>query len=288
VHVSPVGRLPNTRPELIDNEIVADKEEWGRRFWGVHYRRKDALGAALSDVWIEGFLYRLKEEDTLHVLTPNRDYWQPGVRLFRAPKEGRTDFEIDTSWRTGSRRASTAPADVSDLDVDATTLHAHWGWTFTSKWKWRASIDYDFASGDKNPTDGQFDQYERLFGGRRTDLGNTGIHGPLTPTNLRAPGARLEFAPTPRLDVRIAYKAAWLDSATDTWPDARLRDPTGKSGRFIGHAWDTRARYWLVPGNLRGEIGLSALFHGGYARSAPGSPKQNATLFGYGQVVTTF
>jgi hypothetical protein len=288
VYVSPVGRLPTAFSKLADNEVVSDKEEWGRVFWGLHYRHPKAFEALISDTWIEGFVYRLTERDTASVATPNRDYIQPGFRVFRAPKLGRSDFEIETSLRTGSRRATTAVSDLRDLKVKAWTTHAHWGWTFASDWHWRVSVDYDFASGDKNPRDGRFDRFERLFGTRRADLGNTGIHGPLTPANINAPGARVEFAPSKRLDLRLAYKAAYLDSATDIWTDARLQDPSGRSGSFIGHAWDGRARYWLVPGNLRGEVGLSALLPGRFAETAPNAPKQDQTLFGYGALAVNF
>ena len=288
VYVSPVGRFPTDFPSLADNEIVADKEEWGRVFWGAHYRRPKAIEAWISDTWLEGFVYRLKERDMRDVQTPDRNYWQPGTRLFRAPKDGRADFEIEASHRTGSRRATNAVSDERDLNVSAWTLHAHWGWTFASDWKWRIAVDYDFASGDKNPNDNRFDRYERLFGGRRTDLGNTGIFGPLTPANLVAPGARIEFAPTPRLDFRLSYKAAFLASATDLWTDARLQDPTGASGRFIGHEWDSRMRFWFVRDAVRGEVGASALFPGQFAKTVPNAPGQDQTLFVYGSVVITF
>jgi hypothetical protein len=272
VYVSPVGRLPTALVDLGDNKVVADKEEWGRIFWGAHYRRPKAFEGLVSDTWAEGFVYRLEERDTSDVHTPNRDYWQPGFRILRAPKEGRSDFEIEASYRTGSRRATNASSDTRDLNVDAWTLHAHWGWSFTSDWNWRFSVDYDFASGDKNPNDGRFDRFERLFGGRRTDLGNTGIHGPLTPANLIAPGARIEIAPSSRLDARIAYKSAYLDSATDVWTDARLQDGTGQSGRFIGLTVDTRLRYWLLPNSVRSEVGASIVFPGRFARTAPNAP----------------
>lgn len=288
LYVSPVGRLPTNVAELADNDLVADKEEWGRTFWGVHYRQPKALEAIVPDTWVEGFLYRLKERDTSDLQTPNRDYWQPGARIYRAAKKGRSDFEVEGSWRTGSRRATTSISDITDLDVDAWTVHAHLGWTFDTDWKWRVAVDYDFASGDKNPTDGRFGRYERLFERRRTDLGHTGIYGALTPTNIDAPGARIEFEPTKRMDLRLAYKAAYLASATDIWTDARVQDPTGQSGRFIGHAWDSRMRYWLVPGSLRGEIGAAALLPGRFAKTAPNSPKPDQTLYGYAQILLSY
>ncbi len=65
--------------------------------------------------------------------------------------------------------------------------------------------------------------------------------------NILAPKARLEF--TPYKDVRIdtGYNAYWLQSETDAWNRANLRDRTGKSGNFLGHEWDIRMRHQLNP-----------------------------------------
>jgi hypothetical protein len=286
LHVSPTGRFPTDREGLADNDLSGDEEQWGRRFWGVHYRRADAFG--VSKLWAEAFLYGLDERDTDAVATPNRDYLQPGFRLARAPKVGRFDLDIEGAYRTGTRRRSAAASEVADLDVEASMLYAHVGYTFSHAWRPRLGVEYYFASGDEDPNDDRFDQYERLFGSRRTDLGNTSIHGPLTPANLSAPGLRLEIAPTDRFDARVAYKAASLAQARDRWVIARVQDPSGESGRFIGHAIDARARYWLVPQSLHFEAGASALIKGRFAEDAPNAADTGDTLFGYVQLTQTF
>lgn len=288
LYVSPVGRLPNDRTSLGENRMSGDEEEWGRRFWGIHYRRADALGAAVPGLWAEGFLYGLDERDETDVPTPNRHYLQPGVRLFRAPAAGRLDGDLEVAHRFGTRRQTALATDTRDLDVSASMVHAHLGYTFDRPWRPRLSLDYDYAGGDRNPTDGEYGQFERLFGSRRTDLGNTGVFGPLTPANLSAPGARIEAAPSRRLDVRLAYKAAFLAQARDAWVVARVQDSTGQSGRFIGHTLDSRVRYWLSPDTLRLEIGASALIPGDFAKQAANASGQGTTLFGYAQVVRTF
>ena len=38
------------------------------------------------------------------------------------------------------------------------------------------AFQHYYTSGDDNPNDNRYDQFERLFGGRRTDLNNTSIH----------------------------------------------------------------------------------------------------------------
>ena len=288
LHVSPVGRLPNDRASLGENDLSGDEEEWGRRLWGLHYRRANLLGATIPDVWAEGYLYGLDERDTADVPTPNRHYLQPGFRLFRAPAAGRLDGDLEASYRSGTRRQTALPTDTRDLDVSAFMVHAHLGYTFDHSWRPRVSLDYDYASGDANPDDGDYGQFERLFGSRRTDLGNTGIFGPLTPANLSAPGGRIEASPSDRLDVRLAWKAASLASSRDAWVVARIQDRTGRSGRFIGHTLDARLRYWLAPDTVRLEVGASALLPGRFAREAPNAAGEGTTTFGYVQIVRTF
>ncbi len=284
----PTGRQPADRPSLGDNALSGDEEQWGRRGWGVHYRAADVLGATLPDVWAEAYVYGLHERDTDAVPTPNRDYVQPGFRLYRAPRAGRADFDLEVSARTGSRRAGSAAIDRRDLKVDARLLVVTAGYTFNSAWRPRLALDYYHASGDSDPADDRYEQFERLFGSRRTDLGNTGIHGPLTPANIDAPGGRLEMTPNARSDLRLAYKAAWLAEPRDAWVVAGLRDPAGASGRFIGHSLDFRGRFQIVPDKLLLEVGASALLAGRFAREAPGGPRQGDTRYGYVSLTRSF
>ncbi|WP_202900520.1 alginate export family protein [Parvularcula oceani] len=287
VGLVPVGRFPSNRQEIGDNVPSADEEQWQRRIGGVHYRRANALPVLADDVWLEGFVYALHEDDAADVQTPNRRYVQPGGRLYRAPAAGRWDADVEGAARFGSRRTSSDAENTRDLDVFATMLFAAVGYSWDVLWQPRLAAEWYWASGDDDPADDEFGQYERLFGGRRTDLGNTSLHGPLTPANLNAPGARLEVKPTTATDARIAYSAAFLASETDEWVIADLRDPAGRSGSFIGHALDGRAR-WRPHEGVEIEMGASALFFGEFADRVPGAPEGQRTLFGYAQVSWVF
>lgn len=286
--VVPLDRRPADRASLVDNRAVADREAWRRRFWALHHIRPDVLPGVLQGLQLEAYIYGLHEDDTRAVPTPNRDYLTPGLRVYRAPARERFDFELEAAWRHGSRRATSAPSDLRNLDVRARTVHFHLGWTFADAWRTRVSIDYDYASGDDTPGDERFDQYERLFGARRTDLGNTGIHGPLTPANLDAPGARIEIQPTERSDARLAFKRARLASARDAWVVARVTDPSGESGRSIGHTFDARWRWWIAPDRARLEVGASVLHRGRFAREAPNATREGDPTYAYAQVTVFF
>ncbi|MEO0815705.1 MAG: alginate export family protein [Pseudomonadota bacterium] len=288
IYVVPTARFPNQRPGIDDNDLSGDEEQWERRIWGVHYRRADILPSLASDLWGEVFVYGLEERDSGDFATPDRSYVAPGFRLYRKPAIGQWDIDLEGALRQGTRYATSDPADTQSLSVDASMLHAELGYTFDAPWQPRFALEYYWASGDEDPTDLNFDQHERLFGSRRSDLNNTSIHGPLTPANLNAPGFRIEAKPNGRWDGRFYYHAAFLASETDSWVIARLRDPSGQSGDFIGHVLDSRARYWLVPDSVRLELGASALFFGEFAETVPGGPDGDRTLFGYGMVTVSF
>ncbi len=80
---------------------------------------------------------------------------------------------------------------------------ARLGFRFDLPWEPNLVAQFYWASGDGEPNDDKFDQYERLFGSRRTDLNTTSLHGPLTPENLSAPGLRLEMTPTKKTALRL-------------------------------------------------------------------------------------
>ncbi|MBX3707784.1 MAG: alginate export family protein [Pseudomonadales bacterium] len=287
-YTTPVARRPDHRAELADNAAEADREAWGRRFWGLHYRHAEPLGTRLPRLWTEAFVYGLTESDRAGEPTLERRYVTPGIRVFRVPQAGAWDFELESAWRTGSRRASADPADREDLDVSAWMLFAGLGWTFDVAARVRLALEYSHTTGDRDPDDGNYDQYEYSFGGRRTDLGNTGIFGPLLPANLRAAGLRVEFRPDTRLDGRVIWKRAWLDEARDAWVGAGVRDPAGASGRSIGRLVDGRVRYWVVPGALRAEAGGGVLRGGRFPREAPNAAAAEDSRYGYLQVTVYF
>lgn len=288
IAVVPVERLSKERDDVENNRPVFDEEQFERIIWGLHYRKSDALPEHLTDLWTEAFVYGLYERDALGGETPNRRYITPGLRLYRKAEPGRWNFDIEGALRFGSRRATSDPADTNDLDVFASQLLVRIGYTFDHSWEPNVAFQYYWASGDKDPNDGNYDQYERLFGSRRTDLNNTSLHGPLTPANLNSLGVRFEMSPTERTSCRLTYSAAFLASKTDAFVVGKQRDPSGNSGSFIGHEIDTRLTYDLLPRKLILELGASALLHGEFTKTNPQAPVADNTYFGYSQVTFKF
>lgn len=284
----PVSTEPDDRGALGSLSHSFDKELWQQRFFGLHYRRADLFGVLFPDVWGEVYLYGFRQDDSEAAPTPNRRVTDIGGRLYRAPRAGEPDMDIEASWRFGSRTATSADDDTQPLDVKASLLFASVGYSWFGDSRPRLALEYFLTTGDDDPDDATSGRYERLFSARRRDMGNSGIFGPLNASNhqhIRLVGS---IAPTPRTDYQLLYAATFLASRRDVWITTGLRDTSGASGAFIGHLMEGRVRHWLIRDSLRLEVGASLLVFGKFPKSVPGGPAGSRSLYGFGQLTFQF
>ncbi len=282
--VFPVTRLPSAPADLRRSQTQFDEENAATFFTGTFF----GLELPLSSRG-EIYAYYLHEEDTHHrpIATQNRKLWTPGWRLYRPPKANKVDFEFEMALQTGSSRVSFASR--NSLDHLAYFGHAALGYTFHLPWQPRVLVQYDYASGDSNPRDGQNNRFDTLFGARRFEFGPTGIYGAFARANLNSPGFRVEVKPAQGVDGLFAYRAFWLAERRDAWTGANLQDLSGRSGNFLGHQLELRARWQIVPEFLTLEGGFAHLFKGKFARNAPGAPADSDdSNYFYSQTILSF
>jgi hypothetical protein len=136
------------------------------------------------------------------------------------------------------------------------------GYTFKHPWRPRLSAFCGYASGDRHPTDGTNERFDRHYGFARPWSANDYFIW----ENLIAPKVRLELQPHKLVTLETGYHGYWLASDSDSWSNARRRDLEGQSGDCIGHELDVRLR-WRV--NPRAEIII------GYAHFEPGAFTRN-------------
>lgn len=280
----PVNRKPNTFARLNNNDIEFDEEDLEVRFWGLFY----ASSKLISGHRTELFFFGLDESDSNGRPTRNRELYTPGLRFLRPKASGRIDYLLEAALQFGEVRSSTAASNTRDLDHFAQFVHAELGYTLTHAWQTRINLEFDFASGDDDPSDGSNQRFDTLFGARRFDFGPTGIYGPFARANLITPGIRLNFKPLPEVAVMLGYRGYWLDEQRDAWTTARISDASGNSGRFIAHQLEARFRFDVAPGNYRFEAGVAGLFDGEFMRTAPNSPQQGDAFYAYTQIILKF
>ena len=280
----PIQRRVTERQALLDNRIRIDDESVNVQFWGAHIQTPDWKGRTNRDL----FIFGLHENDSKRLNTANRQLFTGGARFYQSPEAGRFDFEVEGAIQWGESRASRSSSDVTDLDHRAGFLHLEAGYTFESEANTRMAFQFDYASGDRDPTDNENNGYDTLFGARRFDYGPTGTYGTLARSNLISPAYRITFNLAQDVSVMIAHRFNWLASDQDSWSPGRLRDATGESGSYLGHQPEIRIRWEALPGNLRVEGGVVRFFTSTFLEEAPGSPLTGDSTYGYLQTIFTF
>ena len=280
IYVLPLARLPDDAYGVADNRVALDKESLSTILWGgvLSQARRGKGGGLLK----EASFYHLRERDWPGHATRDRDLDTAGLRLYRSPRAGRWDGEIEAMYQWGHESASTL-ANAAILDVSATFFHAHVGYSFARGWRPRLAIEFDRASGDgPGATYGRFDT---LFGMRRGDFAPAGLYNAIGRANIASPALRVEAYPGKSSDLSFTWRPMWLADWHDSFSTTSVRDSSGKSGAFAGHQLDLRLRKWLWPRHLRGEWDGVLLAKGRFLRDAPNAPKDGNT--GYTSLALT-
>lgn len=234
-------------PVIRDIEQL-DEQNGKSLFWGTYFESHHFP-------WFEMDVYYLGLNDKLPANVANRrTYSTFGGRLYKEPKPGEPDYEIETTWQTGTRGVTDHFAYLQHLDL---------GYTFNLPWKPRVVFHYDYASGDRQPGDSQDGSFDTLFGARNFEYTRTGIWGPFSRSNLQSPGWRVIVEPTSGWILEVKHRAWFLAQSKDFFGSSGLRDPTGKSGTSLGQDVQLRAR-WAVSQNMDFDVGYVHWFKGSY------------------------
>lgn len=275
-YVLPVQRLPRDLASQRDNDQQLDEERSQVQFYGVHTTTREALHGMDAEV----YLFGLHEEDGRELNTRNRDLWTFGGRLVKGPAAGEFDHEFEFAYQVGDSRASSSSTDTTDLDHEAWFLHASTGYRWDAEYSPRVELLFDYATGDDDPTDGEWNRFDTLFGARRFEYGPTGIFGAFARSNILTPGVRLFVEPTDDTQLMIANRLHYLASDRDAWTTSGLVDPTGGAGDYLGNLLEFRVR-WDPEPFFRLEFGAAHLFAGSFIDDAPNATTQGDSTYVY-------
>jgi hypothetical protein len=264
---------------LIDDSILENKERFDEeneqiRFWGFNYSQA-LLSTADTG---EFFLYGLNEDDVGEIRTKDRELYTFGFRLYRRPIKDHFDYQVESVYQLGESRAS----NNSNIDLDhwAHFHHGEIGYSFNAPWSPRLIAQYDYASGDEDPNDGDNNRFDTLYGGRRFDFGPTSLFASFARSNIHSPGLRLQLKPCKTVTPMFAIRGYWRATTQDAWTTAGINGDHS----YIGTQMEARVRWDVLPGNLRIESGMAYLFAGDLMDEAG---KVNST-YGYVQGTLKF
>ncbi len=272
-YVQPTIRLPDDKPNLLDNVYRADRESSAVLLWGGLATKANLVGKANA----EFSFYHFEEKDSAGRPTRDRRLDTVGGRFYREPALGHADFEVEVFHQSGEI-SRTLLSSAAKQPVSAQFFHADLGYSFATRWKPRVSARYDVISGDRGGS--HYGRFDTLYGMRGAELAPSGLYNTVGRANLISPGLSLELSPNRKNDVYLRYRPLWLASRTDSFSTSNVRDISGKSGNFAGNQVEVRWRRWLIVDALRFEVNGTYLAKGRFLRDAPNSPRTPDTKYG--------
>ncbi len=222
---------------------------------------------------------------------PAARYSTIGTRIkSNAGELGGWDYDAEAAYEFGDVWVSDRNSQKQSLHAFA--AHAAGGYTFEDAlWKPRAGLEYDYASGDRNPNDSSSQSFQTSFSSNHEKYGFIDL---FAWRNVHDARVQLKIDPTKNLDLELDYHAFWLADTRDFWftsngqSSLRTKTPDGRDVRtigarnFAGHEIDFVAK-WSPREWLKLEAGYSHFFAGSYLQDT--GPSDDAD-FGY--VMTTF
>lgn len=146
-------------------------------------------------------------------------------------------------------------------------------------WRPRVFWQYDYASGDKNPSDGIHGTFDLMYS---TAHDRFGIADQFGWQNIISQRAGVTIEPRHRWTVTIQYLNFWLAQAADglynTAGALIVRDATGKSGSHVSSEADVYTWYELNR-HVNLGVGLGHIFGGEFLAKTASGPSYNYPYF---------
>ncbi|HEU5021649.1 MAG TPA: alginate export family protein [Bryobacteraceae bacterium] len=181
-----------------------------------------------------------------------------GARIAGAKLPGGFDYSIEIVREWGSLGSD-----------NISTWAGHWtaGKTFSATFTPRVFAEYNYAQGDKNPTDGARGAFDMLF---PSGHGKWGVADQVGWRNLKHVRVGLEMKPRKNVSLAFGYNDFHLASATDflyaTSGAATFRSPTGAAGTHVGQELDVTGA-WTFAKAFSAALGVGHLFPGRFLKT---------------------
>ncbi len=254
LYSSPVQRRVDGSPS--ENNPKLDEAISSTRLWGLAYQPKST--DFVKSEWI---LLGLQEQDTLATRTRGRELFTLNTVLESQKPLNSWFWQIELAYQWGRSRLN---ASSETLDHSAYFAHAHIGHPLKHG-KLSALIDY--ASGDKNPNDGENNRFDTLFGARRFDFGPTSIYGPFSRANLITPGIRWQTQIN-TVNFSTTWRYFQLAERADNWSAVGVSPASvNESSTELGHQWEARWRWHDKTQTVHIDLGGAYLWAGDFLKS---------------------
>jgi Alginate export len=230
---------------------------------------------------LEGALFLLPAGAAGGNFNDRTDFATLGTRIKADPKKlSGFEFEGEFALQAGT---------VADLDLFAGAVHVGGGYNFVDcPWKPRIFLEYNFASGDDDPTDGDDGTFQNLFPTAHKFYGFMDLFGW---QNIHNPALDFRVKPHEKFTVDVWTNAFWLVTTNDSLyrknglSRVRPLTPLAQSAdNYAGTEIDLTFTFQPIK-PLAFQVGYSHFFAGDYLSDTGAGDDAD---FGYVQAMVTF
>lgn len=207
--------------------------------------------------------------------TGRSQFWNIGSRLHGKDADSGFDWDFQGAIQTG---------ELGGDDLSAWALRGGVGMAVGEG---RLGVEYNHATGDDDPTNGDRDQFQVLF---PTNHGYYGIHDLASWSNIHAWSINYARPLSNDLSLKAAFWRFKLDERAGGWISASgrpVRAGAAGSGRSLGHELDLILT-WKQSERVTWQIGWAHFFAGEFARDTEPDGHDTGSDFLYLQTVVTF
>lgn len=258
---------PTYRLDLFASSVVViedgvfNKHQDGANLYGIY----NSLRNVIPQTTIEGYLLW---RTLPRVVGERGSIGDADVYTFGTRWVGKLPAAFDYRIELAGQRG-----DLAGDDLRAWALHTQLGHSLAGVTSSpRFLVEYNYASGDRDPSDGRRETFDQLFPTNHDKYGIADLVGWRNMHNFRA-GVGLKLSD--RIGAQVDFHSFWLASRRDALYSAGgapvARVPSGASRRQVGRELDLDLRVTLTQ-YLSLWAGYARLFAGGFLKQAtPGA-----------------
>lgn len=252
------------RADLFAAQLVKQKDEdfdWnspGNNLYGIYGGIEKVVPESTIEPY---FLWRRQSGLKTELAVPGiSNFGTVGLRwVGKLPAN--FDYGAEMDKQAGSLGADTIKAWAGHWVIGKTLISA--------RFKPRFSVEYNYASGDRNPKDGTHGTFDQLY---PTAHDKYGLADQVGWKNIRNARAGMDMKLAKKWGLEERYDAWWLadphDALYNTASVVIARNTTGNAGRFVGQEFDSVLAYTFSK---------YLLVSGGYGHLFPGTFLNNTT-----------
>ncbi|MCA9472569.1 MAG: alginate export family protein [Nitrospirales bacterium] len=212
----------------------------------------------------------------------NQERHTLGARI--ATKQGIVDATVEGYYQVGKVGAV---GGATNRDIRAYAVHADAGVTLPVPMQPRIGAEFNYGSGDDDPTDGKQETFSQLFPTNHIHFGYMDL---MSWQNMMTFGGNLQLRPTKNSHFEIAGHYMRLANEDDNWYGANQsifkQTPAGNNEKSLGGEIDVVYTLFFQDNKVGWQLGYGHFFTGDYnKKNGFGTADQN---WGYTQLWINF